>query len=60
LLKLGDHWADSPDKLPLLHGTVSEHKSAYLYGESVAKKKIASKPRGRKPPRRAPPSRRTR
>ncbi len=60
LLKLGDHWADSPDKLPLLHGAVSEHKSAYLYGQSVAKKKVAPKPRGRRAPRRAPPSRRAR
>ncbi len=47
-----DHIKNLANKRDVPYQTL--HKSVYLYGESVAKKKIAPKPRGRRPPRRAP------
>ena len=60
LLELRDRWGDSPEKLPLLHGAVSEHKSAYLYGKNLEKKTTAHKPGGRRNPRTASRSKRIR
>ncbi len=60
LLELRDRWGDSTEKLPLLHGAVSEHKSAYLYGETPAKKTTARKPGGRRNSRKASRSQRIR
>ena len=51
LLELRDRWEDQPDKHPLPHGAVSEHKSVYLYGERLVKREIARKSRVRKKPR---------
>jgi antitoxin (DNA-binding transcriptional repressor) of toxin-antitoxin stability system len=44
LLALRDRWEDQPDKHPLPDGAVSEHRSVYLYGENLVKKRMVSQP----------------